>query len=65
YNHSTTSSAPAEEYEGDDGPFRTLTPAMTDYSVASAKTDSQYYYERQWTDTMGTTYSGTQPSLAD
>ncbi|KAJ2521127.1 hypothetical protein H4217_001579 [Coemansia sp. RSA 1939] len=45
-----------ENYDDDDEErYRTLTPALTDYSVASGKADneSMYYYEHQWKNTMG------------
>ncbi|KAJ1798972.1 hypothetical protein LPJ59_002150 [Coemansia sp. RSA 2399] len=67
YNRTMTNNAPSEDYDEEDERFRTLTPAMTDYSVQSRKTDSNYYYEHQWKDTMGKTFVEPLPqrSMAD
>ncbi|KAJ2399858.1 hypothetical protein GGI23_002397 [Coemansia sp. RSA 2559] len=67
YNRAITNHTPNENYEEEDERFRTLTPAMTDYSMQSGKTDSNYYYEHQWKNTMGKTFVEPLPqqSMAD
>ncbi|KAJ1666261.1 hypothetical protein IW140_003253 [Coemansia sp. RSA 1813] len=55
--------AMAHEDSDEEERFRTLTPAMTEYSMQSGKTDSNYYYEHQWKDTMGKTFVGSPEPL--